>query len=310
MKSRLLNRFSHIENLGLKLLALALAMLLFAISRQPESEVRLTGVPIEYRGRRQGVEMVSGPDQTVSLRLRGPRNVVRGLLSSQLSVIADLAGKEPGDRTVQLGVDDSALPDNTKVLQIEPASIRIRLEPTVKKSVPVEARFSGHVADGWEVYGTQYEPRTMEIEGPQSLVENTTQVLTETVSLTGRSETFRSRVEVESPAGSLRLLSPRQVTLTIEIDERRLIRRFENLPIQWVDAPAGGRLLQKTVDVELYGPQTKIQHLSADRLRIELTTAALPPGAEAAPPRVVLPADAGEHIFVKQILPSEVKVKR
>ncbi|MDX2031056.1 MAG: CdaR family protein [Blastocatellia bacterium] len=310
MKSRLLNRAPHIENLGLKALALLLAALLFAISRQPISEVRLTGIQIEYRGRSQGVEIINDPEQTVSLRLRGPRGVVRNLLSNQLSVIADLAGKEPGDRTVQLSVDDSALPDNTSVLQIEPSSIRIRLEQTIKKSVPVEARVSGQVAEGWEVYAMRYEPQTAEIEGPRSLVEKTPQVLTETVSLTGRRETFQSRVEVETLAGSLRILAPRQVTLTVEIDERRMVRRFANLPIQWLDQPAGGRLAQKTVDVEVFGPQSKIQQMSPDQLRVELKTADLPAGTDLAAPRVQLPANAGEHIFVKQIFPREVKVKR
>lgn len=309
MKSRLVNRVSHIENFELKLLALLLAVLLFAISRQPISEVRLTGIQIEYRGRNQGVEIISDPEQTVSLRLRGPRGVVRNLMSNQLSVIADLTGKEPGDRTVQLSVDDSALPDNTSVLQIEPSSIKIRLEPTIRKSVPVEARVSGQVAEGWEVYAMRYEPQTVEIEGPKSLVEMTSQVLTETVSLSGRQQTFRSRVEVETLAGSLRILTPRQVTLVVEIDERRLIRRFTNLPIQWLDQPAGGRLAQKTVDVEIFGPQSKIQHLSADQLRVELKTADLPAGTDLAPLMVLLPAEAGEHVFVKQIIPSEVKVK-
>ena len=186
MKSRLLQRLSHVENLGLKLLALALAGLLFAISRQPVSEVRLTGVQIEYRGRTHGVEISNDSEQTVSLRLRGPRNVVRSLLPTQLSVIADLTGKEPGDRVVQLVMDDSSLPDNTRVLQIEPSTIKIRLEPTIRKSIPIEARVSGQVDADREMYGLRYEPQTIEIEGPRSLVEKTSKVMTETVSQIGR----------------------------------------------------------------------------------------------------------------------------
>ncbi|MFN0087762.1 MAG: YbbR-like domain-containing protein [Blastocatellia bacterium] len=313
MKSRLLNRVSHIENPGLKLLALLLAVLLFAISRQPESEVRLMGVQIEYRGGSRNVEIISDPAQTASVRLRGPRGVVRNLLPNQLSVIADLSGKELGDRTVQLTPDESSLPDKTDVLQIEPASIRIRLEPTLRKSVPIEARVSGQVAKGWEVYEMRYDPPVVEIEGPQSLVEKTSQVLTETVSLTERRETFQTRVEVEALPGSLRITSPqnlKQALLTVDIDERRLVRRFTNLPIFWLDHPPGGRLSQKTVDVEVFGPQSKIQRLDANQLRVELKTADLPPGAELAIPRVLLPADAGERVLVKQIFPREVKVKR
>src|SRR5262249_33405824 len=113
---------------GLKALSLLLAVLLFVVSRQPVIDLRMVGVPIEYRGLSPGVRIVGAAEQTVSVRLSGPRDIVRSLTPNQLLVIADLRGKEPGEKVVHLQVDESSLPDNVKVIQIEPASIRIKSE--------------------------------------------------------------------------------------------------------------------------------------------------------------------------------------
>src|SRR5262249_10208753 len=156
--------------------------------------------PLEYRGQSSSVEISGDVEQKVSVRVRGPRDIVRNLMPSQLSVVADLSSKEPGERVVQLHADDVSLPDDSiKVIQIEPASIHLVLEPKLKKRVPVEPQFMGQLADGLEVYHTTVEPTNVEIEGPQSQLNKVDLVLTETVNLNGRNQDFRATVDVETP---------------------------------------------------------------------------------------------------------------
>src|ERR1044072_3823393 len=90
--SQLFNRLRHyhIENKGLKLLALLIAFLLFIASRQPMSDVRLVGVPLEFRGIKEGWEISGDVSQTVSVRLHGPQDVIRNLMPNQLAVVATL----------------------------------------------------------------------------------------------------------------------------------------------------------------------------------------------------------------------------
>ncbi len=301
-------RHAHLENLGLKLLSVGVAILLFVVSRQPVSDVHLHGVPIEYQGLRQGLEINGDLDQTASLRLRGPRDVVRNLLSNQLSVIADLTNKEPGERVVQLRLEAESLPDNTRVLQIEPASIKLRLEPTEKKNVPVEPQYLGQLPEGMEIHGVQINPRTVEVEGPQSLIKKTGYLLTESVSLSGRRESFSTTVEVETPNDALRIANPRTVNLTVEIGERRATRKFSNVPVHWLDQPAGARLLTKAVEVELFGPQSAIESLRPEDLRVELKTVDVKAGV--AQPQIRLPDQIEHQIQIKHIFPKEVQVSR
>jgi YbbR domain-containing protein len=303
--ARLIHRLRHtrIENKGLKALSLLLAILLFVVSRQPVIDLRLIGVPIEYRGLGPGVKIVGAAEQTVSLRLSGPRDIVRSLTPNQLLVVADLSGKQPGERTVQLKVDDTFLPDNVEVIQIEPSTIRIKLEPNVTKLVRVEAEFVGKVAEGHEFYGVELDPQEIEIEGPQSIVEKVHGVRTETVSLNGRSADFHTSVEVEIPQESLRVKAPGRIDISVKIGEERQSRRFTNVPVQWaiqsIDAGENRRLLTKTVQLEVFGPKSAVEALSVDDLRVEIESANLIP-------QVRLP----QNIEIRSVIPGEVKVKR
>jgi len=239
------------------------------------------------------------------VRLSGPRDIVRSLTPNQLLVIADLSGKEPGERVVQLKMDEGFLPDNVKVMQIEPASIRIKLEPNLTKLLRVEAQLSGEVAEGREFYGVELYPREVEIEGPQSVVGKMERVLTEKVSLEGRDADFQTSVEFEIPQDS-RVKTSGRIKLSVKIGEERLLRRFANAPVRWIDKGAAGWLLTKTVQLEVVGPKSVVESLRADDLRVEVKTASLPPGVTSLTPLVQLPA----NIEIRNITPREVKVKR
>lgn len=298
----------QIENKGLMLMALLMAVALFVISRQPVSDVKLFNVPLEYRGQRTDVEVSSEITQTVSVRVRGPRDLVRNLTPSQLSVIADLTNKEAGERVVQLRPDDVSLPEGgIQVIQVEPASLRLVLEPKVRKKVTVEAQYTGQLAAGLEFYSAKIEPPVVEIEGAQSQLDKISRVLTETVNMSGRSASFRVAVDVETPHPSLRVLTPEPVKIFVEIGERRSFKRFANVPVQWLNSSPGGRLMTKTVAVELYGPNSAVDAIQADALRAELTADS---NATTAIPKIVLPANSDPRIEIRSIIPNEVKLKK
>lgn len=298
----------QIENKGLLAMALLLAIALFAISRQPISDVKLFNVPLEYRGQRQDVEISGEITQTVSVRVRGPRDLVRSLTPTQLSVIADLTNKEAGERVVQLRPDDVSLPDEAiQVVQVEPASLRLVLEPKIKKQFTVEAQYTGQLAEGLEFYSARVEPPTVDIEGAQSHLGKVNRVMTETVNLNGRNQSFQVTVDVETPHPSLRVLTPDPVKLFVEIGERRSFKRFANVAVQWLNPSPNGRLLTKTVSVELYGPKSAVDTVDPKDLRAEIKTSS---DTVIVQPKIILPTNADPRIEIRSIIPNEVKLKK
>jgi YbbR domain-containing protein len=208
------------ENRGLKLISLALAVLFFAISRQPVSETTLTNVPLEIRGLGSGLEISNEAAQTVSVRLRGPNNIIRATMSSQITVVADLSGKESGERVVQLKTKDVTAPDEIAVLRIEPPSVRLKIEPTISRTIPVVAQYSGDPAAGYEQRSFVAEPSVIEISGPQSHVTTINRAFTETIRLDDRRETFRTSVDLDITDRFIRVNTPGTITVTVMIAEK------------------------------------------------------------------------------------------
>jgi YbbR domain-containing protein len=209
------------ENTGLKLLALLLALIFFTISRQPTSEVTLVDVPLEFRGLPAGLELSGDIPQTVSVRLRGPQNVIRATTASQIGVVADLSDKAPGERVVRLKPADVFRPDEVEVLRIEPSSIRLLLEPTAHRQVPVQPRFTGAVAPGYELRDFTAQPTAIEIVGPQSHLSTLTSAPTESIQLDGRRESFTTTVDVDLRDRTVRVNTPGSITVRVEIGQKQ-----------------------------------------------------------------------------------------
>jgi hypothetical protein len=299
----------RVENPGLKLLALLLATLLFAISRQPISDVRLVGVQLEYRGLAQGLEISGGEvNETVSVRLRGPRDIVRNIMPNQIAVVADMTNKESGDRVIQLKTRDVSAPEGIEVLQIDPGTIRLRIEPTTRKRVKVDPDVVGQVKDGFEIYRVTINPPIVEIQGPESQVAQVESVSTESIQLFERTSSFVASVDVDHPNHSIRVVTPGLISLAFEIGEVRSHRKL-SVPVSLAGQDARARLLTPAVMVELYGPRTLLDSLTPERIRVEIQAS----GAEGADgqvvPKVVLPAEIRNRVEITSLTPPEVRFK-
>lgn len=205
------------ENWHLKLLSLAIAFVLFGVSRQPQHEALLVNVPLEFINLAPGLEISGKLPTTVNVRLSGPRDLVQGLSANQLEVRADLSNKTAGERVIQIKPTDVQKPEKVEVRRIDPQTIGLKLEPTRHKIVPIEPQFVGTVAEGYEYKVTAVEPEQVEIEGPESMVEQVSKILTESVRINGRHESFQVQVDLETGRQGVRLtkLGPAQVTVEV-----------------------------------------------------------------------------------------------
>ncbi len=311
-KFRIIQRLRriHIENKGLKVLALLLAFILYFVSRQPISDVRLTGIPIEFRGLNQGMEVMVDTQQTVNVRLRGPRDIVRGLTPNQIAVIADLSDKEPGERNIQFRPDDVSRPNDIEVLQIDPASITFRIDKKIRRLVEVRPNFSDQLPEGFEVYSSSITPSQVEVEGPQSQVKSITSLKTETINLSDKKSDFKSYVDVEALQHAIRVKTPGPISVRIEIGEIRTRRTLRGVPVHWEDAQPGYRLLTQTLNVELYGPTSSLETIEQKQITAVIRTGKLTEKTASVKPEISLPDNVDKHVRIESHAPSEIKLKK
>ncbi len=300
-----------IDNKGAKLLSILLAILLFVLSRQPIAHVRFNGVPVEFQGVPAGMEIVNIDNPLVSVQLQGPRNLVMNLSSNQISVIANVTNKEPGERIAHLQSNDVTRPDHVEVLQISPPSIRLRLERTASRLVKVVPRTDEELQPGLEIYDIRITPPSIEIEGPANEVGKTFTLETETINLAGKTASFEAIADVETPP-HLRVKTRDQIKLLIEIGERRESRLISGVPVYFKTAGgrnmAGGRrLVPRTLTVEVFGPRSVIQGLKAGEMTGVINEL---PSNLASPtvPEIVLPESVRSLVIVRNISPVNIKL--
>lgn len=298
-----------LENTGLKVLALLItAVLWWSVASRPVSEITLHNIPIEMANLPKSPSLIPSKYDTLSasVTLRGPRDTLDDLRSSELSVLADMTGIEPGVRVIPLKLDPGRLPPAVEPVDIEPHDIRVTVERESTRQVPVKPRFDGEPAPGYEIVSWQVIPTEVEIAGATSQVNEIKEVSTETVSLSGKKTTFSESVAIDIGSPSLYLNGDgsRRVMLTVNISELQKDRVFTGLPVSIDGAPAEARTDPRVVTVTVRGPRSAVDALTEDSIKVSVIYRK---GAEATPD-VVLPNEA-VGMKVVSINPQKLRVR-
>jgi YbbR domain-containing protein len=196
-----------------KLFSVVLASLLWiTISTPANSEIGIS-IPLEYRNIPSNLEVTGDTTNNVEVRLRGPVVLIREIAPRDISAIVDLAGVMPGEKIVQLTAKNVKLPFGIDVVRVSPAQVRLSLEQTMSKRVPVAVRLTGEPAAGLVVGHVSVSPDRIEIEGPESRVRAVAEVPTALINVSGRRTSFTMVADLDSPDAMVRL----QQTSVVEV---------------------------------------------------------------------------------------------
>lgn len=212
-------RRNVVHNLGLKLIALGLAVgLWLAVAREPVAEVALE-VPIEFRNIPQNLEISSESIPKAQIRLRGPERVVHRLQPSDVYTEIDISGVKPGERTFDLTAHQIHSPAGLEVVQIIPSQLQLAFDVRSSKDVPVHPRVVGTFASGYRISQVLVDPATITITGPQKRVAAVESAITDTVDVSGAMDrpTFVRHAYVSDPL--IEVTSPDPVRITVIMEK-------------------------------------------------------------------------------------------
>ena len=152
------------QNLGLKVLALALAVAAWwFVTGESKVLVSFT-VPLEMRNVPKGMTITNKAEREVEVRLAGPSSLLSGMRPSELSAGVDLTAAHAGRQYFTL--DDRAVkvPPGIKVQRIYPSSIEVILDRTERRTIAVTARIGGGAAVRKRVAKVEIDPPSVEVE--------------------------------------------------------------------------------------------------------------------------------------------------
>jgi len=197
---RILRRIAS-RNLGLKVLALALAVAAWwFVAGESKVLVSFT-IPLEIRDVPRGMTMTNKPERQVEVRLSGASSLLSGMRPSEISAAVDLSGGRTGRQIVTLGERAIKVPPGIRVQRVFPSSIEVILERMERRVVPVVPRIGGDPAVRRRVARVEVDPRTLEVEALPEEFSRIRAAYTEEIVPDPGSDTYATtaRVELREP---------------------------------------------------------------------------------------------------------------
>ena len=209
-----------LHNWHLKLIALALATALWAqVARTPTSETGFS-VPLEYQNIPPKTEVYGDTANRAEVRLRGPSSLLRSVSAQDVSLPIDMRSMAMGqEKILPLTPDLVHAPFGVEVVRVNPARVRLTVEPTLARTVRVLPVLTGTPKAGFETDTTTITPGTVDIEGPESHVRAVNSIPTTPISLKDRSATFTETADLDIQDPVVRI--PKATSVKIEIKIRQ-----------------------------------------------------------------------------------------
>jgi YbbR domain-containing protein len=214
--------FRHI---GLKIMSIALAALLWLAVAGEQIVERALRIPLEFTNMPAQLEPVGEPLDVIDVRVRGSSGRLSRIAAGEVVAVVDLTGARPGQRLFHVAASDVRAPFGVEVVQVAPTTLYMTFETPLTKTVPVIPEVEGDPAEGYEVGVGSADPSTVEIVGPHSAVAGVTAAITEPVSVAGESKSIVKMVSVGVADPTVRLKNVNVVRVTVTIRPVRVRTR-------------------------------------------------------------------------------------
>jgi len=292
-----------LRHVGLKMLSIGLAVLLWVLVSGEQLVERALRVPLEFTNVPGQLELVGETPPNVDVRVRGSSGALGRIAPGELVAVLDLRDARPPQKLFHLTPMDVRTPFGVEVVQVSPSNISMRFEPSITKTVPIVPSVEGEPASGFVIGTVTADPATVELVGAGSVLESVTEAITEPVSVVGKSAPVTEVVAVGSPEPSVRLLVPQSTKVVVNVTAAPVEWTVQNVALQIRNADRSTQVSPRVVTVVVRGPQ-EARGARAEDFDASVDVDALHAGKFDVPVRVVPPPKVG----VVRVEPSHVSV--
>lgn len=296
-------RIPGFRHLGLKLLSIVLAALIWLVVAGEQIVERALRIPLEFTNLPPELEFVGDAPDVVEVRVRGSSGALGRVAAGELVAVLDLRSARPGQRLFHLTGEDVRAPFGIEVVQITPSNVAITLETSATKIVPVVPEVDGQPRDGYVVGTIAADPATVEVIGPSTAVARQTRAITEPVSVEEASDTVREAVNVGVADPQIRLRAPVTALVTVNVQPAPVEWAVSGVPVT-LRPSASAQLAPSQVTLFVRGPRDA-RNWNADEFKAWVDVEGLNSGMFLLPVQVTPPPRVG----VIHVEPPTVRVQ-
>lgn len=204
-----------VHNIGLKAIALLLAIgLWLVVARDPIAEVEMN-IPIEFHNLPDTLEIDSANYTEAQVRVRGPERVIHRLQTGDVRADIDLANVRTGQQTFDLTARHVHVPQDLEVVQIIPGQFHLSFDKRATRVVEVRPRVTGNFASGMRVAQVVADPSSVMITGPQRRVEAVEAATTDPVDVSGAISRTSFVTQAYVPDPLIQVVQPAPIRVTV-----------------------------------------------------------------------------------------------
>jgi YbbR domain-containing protein len=295
------------RHLGLKVVALACASLLWLTVAGEHIVERNLRVPVEFRNLPQHLDIVGDPPESVDVRLRGSSALLSRLGPGEVVAVVDMQQARPGSRLFHIRPEEVRSPYGVEVAQVIPGTLGIEVERLARRVVPVITPTEGDPAAGFVVGPITAEPATVEIVGPESRVKKLANATTEPITVTGARENIRDVVAVGLIDSAVRLVKPQDVTVIVEVLPAPIERELRGVLVRARNLGSGlaaPKISPASVTLSVRGRREALAGVETETVDAFVDLTGLGPGQYS----LRVQADPSQHFGVVEIAPAVVAV--
>lgn len=205
-----------VTNIWLKIVSVVLAASIwFFVTYRGQSEISIDA-PVEFKNIPEGLELLKQSTKGVSLNISGQERMLKSLRPMDVRVVADMSNMKKGDNVCYFDKADVLIPRTIKVLRLEPSSVKVVLDQSVARSVPVKAFVIGAPEKGFRLEGVEVTPSYVDVEGPRTEMEKVAVLRTEPIDVNGLEAGMTQNIRINTNGKNIRLKSP-EVSVKIKI---------------------------------------------------------------------------------------------
>jgi len=209
-----------LDNSLIKIVSLLFAVILwFYVNSQGGAEVEIT-VPLELRNMPARLVVVGDMLDDVTVRVKGRERVLQEIMARPPRAVLDLKDGREGGNVMFLDPSAITVPANAKITRINPRRILVRMEPLLRKEVPVFVYVTGEPAPGYRIGRVEAHPGSVTVEGPRSVVDPLLRLETEPIDATGARKTIDREVRLNLLGKEIQVEPQKPVRIKIHLSGR------------------------------------------------------------------------------------------
>ncbi len=315
-KKRLLDKV--LDNWPAKVICLIIAIFLYFFHQASLIDSKTFVVPLQIIENGMVMHVGNIPD-SVSIVVRASDETIKSVLPTDISASVSLdtiTKKGTYKLPVKITLSESLMEYDPFEVKIKDDSITIDVDRKAIKYVPLTPSVVGEVAHGYEIDTISMSPSTVEISGPESIVNATEHIYTTRINVSNAEINFSAETSYQRLNKLLTVMDEGPFKAEISVKPKILERTFDSVPIEVLNLDdsleISGELPLITLKLSGNMPVLEDYILSKHAVQINMHDIT-EPGTYELPLRYVLPANlqliekSDEELTVNVVVKTENK---